>query len=223
MSGIDKKSITFLKNITKNNNREWFQKNKPKYEEAKADIQSFIDSLENEMNKHDLIEGHKLFRIYRDVRFSKDKTPYKTNFALSFKRGTAKLRGGCYVQIEPNCAYVAGGFWNPNPADLKRIRQEIEMDDKPLRKIIGSAKFKNFFGSLEGVEVKTAPKGFDKNHAAIDLIRKKQFLVSRKIPISVVTSDKFVKEVNNTFKAMRPFFNYMSEVLTTDINGTPLY
>lgn len=219
---IDKKTITFLKNIKKNNNREWFQENKPKYEAAHEDIKAFVAALEEELNKHDSIEKSKIFRIYRDVRFSKDKTPYKNSFGISFTRAGAQRRGGYYLHIEPGASMIGGGFWRPESADLKRIRQEFERDDKPIRKIINSATFKKHFGQLEGESVKTAPKGFDKEHPAIDLIKMKSFIVRKDIKDSDITSDVFLKEVNGTFKAMRKYFDYMSEVLTTDLNGVSL-
>ena len=105
------------------------------------------------MNKMDEIEALKIYRIYRDSRFSKDKTPYKTHFAGGFKRATARRRGGYYFHFEPGASFLAGGFWAPSPPDLKRIRQEIEMDDQPLRKILNAAAFKKTFGTLEGKKV----------------------------------------------------------------------
>ena len=219
---IDKKTITFLKNVKKNNNREWFQKNKGKYEDALDNIKIFVQALEAEMNKHDVIEKSKIFRIYRDVRFSKDKSPYKTNFAIFLSRAGTHRRGGYYLHLEPGSSMIGGGFWKPEPADLKRIRKEFEMDDKPMRKIMNSATFKKHFGTLKGDSVKTAPKGFDKDHPAIDLIRMKSFVVSKDIKDMDITGDKFLSEVNTTFKAMRKYFDYMSEVLTTDLNGVSL-
>ncbi len=220
---LDKSTIAFLRNIKKNNNRDWFTKNKDKFTIAQDDVKQFIQALVDEMSKHDVIEKHKLFRIYRDVRFSKDKTPYKSSFGISFNRAGASRRGGYYLHIEPGGkTFVGGGFWQPNPEDLKRIRKEFEHDDKPIRKIINSASFKKHFGSLSGESVKTAPKGFSKDHPAIDLIRMKSFTVGKSFKDSDVTSPTFIKEVNSTFKAMRKYFDYMSSVLTTDLNGVSL-
>ena len=171
MAQIHLSTIKFLTDISKNNNRPWFQEHKGEYETAVANVKSFIEEVKKGMDKKDHIEGMKLFRIYRDVRFAKDKSPYKTNFGIAFKRATAKLRGGYYLQIQPDNSFVGGGFWGPNPADLKRIRKEFEMDDKPIRKIMSAKPFKAYFGTLMGEEVKTAPKGFSVDHPAIDLIR----------------------------------------------------
>jgi len=216
---IETSTLKFLKDIKKNNDREWFARNKPRYQEELAKFKSFSNTFLDEMNKMDEIEDLKVFRIYRDSRFSKDKTPYKTNFAGRFKRATARRRGGYYFQIQPGGSFLAGGFWAPNPPDLKRIRQEIEMDDKSLRKIINAATFKKTFGELTGKKVLTAPRGFAKDHPAIDLLRYKQFIVYRHFTDKEIKDPKFLKEAVKTYKAVRPFFNFMSEVLTTDLNG----
>ncbi len=222
MAGVSKSTFSYLKKLGKNNNRPWFQDNKPSYEAALADVKACVADIEKKLSKIDEIEKVKIFRIYRDVRFSKDKTPYKTNFGIGFTRAGKERRGGFFVNIAPGESFIGGGFWGPNPADLLRIRKEMEMDDKPMRKILKSAGVKKYFGGLRGEEVKTSPKGFDKDHPNIDLIKKKQFLLGRDITESEVTSEKFSDEVIKTYKALLPFYNYMSEVLTTDINGAPV-
>ena len=220
---LDPSVFTFLRKLGKNNNRDWFAKNKPQYVKAHEHFKAFAASLNEEMEKIDNIEKMKLFRIYKDVRFSKDKTPYKTSFSGGFSRATAKLRGGYYFHLEPGGkSMVGGGFWQPEAHDLKRIREEIAADDKPLRKIINSASFKKHWGKIEGQQLKTAPKGFPKDHPAIDLLRYKSYIVTHNFTDKEVTTPGFSKELLKYLKATRPFFNYMSEVLTTDINGVPL-
>ena len=127
---IKKDSLEFLKDLSQNNNREWFNKHKDRYIEAQSNIVAFIDALIVEMNKHDHIETKSgkngIFRIYKDVRFSKDKTPYNTHWSGSLKRATRKLRGGYYLRIEPGESRVVGGFFGPVPDDMKRIRQDID-------------------------------------------------------------------------------------------------
>jgi len=218
--------LEFLKLLKKNNNREWFAVHKERYLLELSQIEAFVDDLLNEMSKHDVIEtlsGKKsLHRIYRDTRFSKDKTPYKINWGGGFQRATKKRRGGYYFHIEPGNTFVGGGFWNPEPKDIKRIRDEFSHDAIPLRKILKNKSFINTFGGLLGEQVKTTPKGFNADNQAIDLIRYKQFLLMHKFTDKEVLSDNFLKQVNDTFKQMRPFFDYMSEVLTTDVNGIPL-
>lgn len=216
---IPASTFQFLKAIQKNNNRPWFAENKERYVAEHENVKAFANALLDKMSHHDEIEKLRVYRIYRDVRFSKDKTPYKSNFAGGLSRATKWLRGGYYFHIEPGNSFAGGGFWSPNSADIKRIRQEIAADDKPLRKILKSASFKKYFGSLEGEMVKSAPRGYAKDHPAIDLLRYKQFLLMHPFTDEEVMAANFVGEMNKTFKAMRPFFNYMSEVLTTDENG----
>jgi len=216
---IQPSTLQFLKDLSANNNREWFQANKARYEAALANMKQFAQAVENVLEETDLLETATLFRIYRDVRFSKDKSPYKNNFGLGLSRATKRLRGGYYLQVEPGASFVGGGFWQPNAEDLKRIRAEFAMDDEPIREIMADARFRQYFGTLQGEELKTAPIGFDKNHPAIDLLRKKGFVVRRNFTDEQVTSDQFLQEVRQTFQAMRPYFDYMSMVLTTNLNG----
>lgn len=220
---IPKSSFDFLNLLKKHNDRDWFNAHKDKYIEEQSHIEYFADALLMLLNSHDMIEtptGKKsLHRIYRDVRFSKEKTPYNTHWSGSFKRATKQRRGGYYFHIEPGNNFIAGGFWSPSPEDLKRIRDDFAFDAAPLRKILKSKSFVSTFGSLQGEQLKTTPKGFDADNKAIELLRYKQFLVVRKFTDKEVLDKSFLKEANQTFKNMRPFFDYMSEVLTTDING----
>ena len=219
MITIKSELFQFLSQLKVNNNRDWFVKNKPIYTDCNKDAKLFFKTIEDLLKESDDIESHKLMRIYRDVRFSKDKTPYKPRFAGSFKRATENLRGGYYLNIEPGNSMVGGGFYGPNSEDLLRIRKEFEIDDTEIRAIVNNKVFKNTFGELKGEGVKTAPKGFSKDHPAIDLIRKKQFYVMKEFTDKEVMSPNFHKEVIKTFKVLRPFFDYMSEVLTTNLNG----
>ncbi len=222
-AGISTKTIKFIKDITKNNNRDWFAENKERYLEAKADVEAFGDALVAEMQKHDNIEKIKVYRIYRDVRFSKDKTPYKDFMSAYVERATKWLRGGYYFHLQPGHYFVGGGFWSPNKEDLARIRYELAADPDRFRKILNAKKFKEHFGTLQGDQLKTAPKGYDRDHPAIDLLRYKQFLVSEPFTEKEVTSPEFLGRVVKNFKAMRPFFDFMSDTLTTDSNGEPLW
>ena len=220
---IHQSGFYFLNKLKKNNNREWFNAHKAEYQKELQLIEAFADALLENLNQHDLIEtasGKKsLYRIYRDTRFSEDKTPYKTRWSGSFRRATASRRGGYHFNIQQGNTFIAGGFWGPVPEDLKRIRKDISFDATPLRKILKSKSFISMFGALKGDQVKTTPQGFDAHHEAIDLLRYKQFLLIRPFSDKEVLSSQFLKEANRTFKAMRPFFDYMSEVLTTDSNG----
>lgn len=220
---IPKSSLDFLALLKKHNDRDWFNANKDKFLKEQHYIEVFANSLLMELNSHDVIEtpsGKKsLHRIYRDTRFSKEKTPYKTNWSGSFRRATKYRRGGYYFHIEAGNSFIAGGFWSPNPEDLKRIRDDFNFDDAPMRKILKNKNFISTFGTLQGEQLKTTPKGFDAESKAIDLLRYKQFLLIRKFTDKEVLNNDFLNEADKTFKHMRPFFDYMSEVLTTDING----
>jgi uncharacterized protein (TIGR02453 family) len=174
------------------------------------------------MTTYDEIDKIKIFRIYRDVRFSKNKTPYKTHFSGSFHRVKPRLRGGYYLHIETNNTFIACGFWDPEASDLLRIRKEFEMDDTEIRKLINDKNFIKIFKKLEGDALKTAPKGFDKEHSAIDLIRMKQYIAIRRFTDKEAMEPDFMKKINESYKAARPWFNYMSDVLTTDLNGVSL-
>src|SRR5215471_10996633 len=163
-TNITNSTIDFLKKLSKNNNREWFNKNKNLYTAAYENVFAFVDALLSEMRKHDNIETRSakesLFRIYRDTRFSKDKTPYKTYWAGHFKRATKKLRGGYYFQIGPGETLAAGGFFSPDPKDLLRIRKDIDHNFSGWKKLLSNKTLVKTFGELKGEKVTTAPKGF---------------------------------------------------------------
>jgi uncharacterized protein (TIGR02453 family) len=222
-STITTSTFEFLKLLKKNNDRDWFNDHKDRYLRELDVIEAFANALLGEMNKHDVIEtpnGKKsLHRIYRDIRFSKDKTPYNSHWGGSFKRATKLRRGSYYFHFSPGNSFVAGGFWGPEPGDLKRIRDEFAYDSKSFRKILKIKSFITHFGELIGDQIKTSPKGFDPDHEAIDLLRYKQFLLKKSFSDKEVMAPDFMKKVNETFRAMRPFLDYMSEALSTDVNG----
>lgn len=220
---FSKDLLNFLKEIKENNQREWFNEHKVEYKKLESDAQQNLHTLFEALKTHDDVDKVKMFRIYRDVRFSKNKAPYKTHFSGSFRRKKPELRGGYYLHIQPNNeSFIAVGFWEPSKEDLMRIRKEFEMDDEEIRSIINAKDFKAIWGDFTGEELKTAPRGFDKEHKAMDLIRKKQYIFTKSFTDQQVISSNFLDEVNRSFKACRPFFDYMSSVLTTDINGEPL-
>lgn len=225
-SPITPSSFYFLDTLKKNNNRDWFAKNKELFLKEQTVVEEFAEGLLRELNQHDVIEtlsGKKsLYRVYRDVRFSNDKTPYKTHWSGSFRRAAKFRTGGYYFHIEPGNNFIGGGFWNPNPADLKLIRNDIAFDSRPLRAILSDSNFISSFQTLKGEQIKTTPKGFPADHEAIDLLRYKQFLLIRQFTNEEVLAQNFPDMVSEGFKHMRPFFDYMSEVLSTDVNGLQL-
>lgn len=220
---IPASAFAFLTTLKKNNNRDWFNEHKDLYLRETENVEAFADALLHALNEHDVIEtlsGKKsLHRIYRDTRFSKDKTPYKTNWSGSFSRATRYRRGGYYFHLEPGNSLIAGGFWGPDNDDLKRVRDDIAFDPSPLQKILASPAFADTFGELKGEQLKTVPKGFDKQHEAVDLLRFKQYLLIRPFSDQEVFHPDFLEQANQTYRNMRPFFDYMSDVLTIDGNG----
>lgn len=220
---VEKTTYKFLKDLKENNNRDWFAENKPDFTIAQDNAKAIYASIQEGLEEHDEIDKFKLFRIYRDVRFSKDKTPYKPHFAGSFSRKGKHLRGGYYLRIRPGESFLAGGFWEPNKEDLLRIRKEIEQDDSEFRDILKDKNYIKYFGgTFEGDELKTTPRGFDKEHPAVDLLRKKGYIAVRNFTDEQVLSENFLSEINKSFIALRPFFNLMSDVLTTNLNGESL-
>ena len=220
---VPKDLLEFFKKLEKNNDRDWFNEHKKEFKKIEVEAKKVYQYLFELLKQHDEVDNLKIFRIYRDVRFSKNKLPYKTHFGGSYHRKKPDLRGGYYLHIQPNNeSFIAAGFWEPSKEDLFRIRKEFELDDEEIREIISNEKFKAIWGDFEGDELKTAPKGFDKEHPAIDLIRKKQYIFIKKYTDNEVLADGFIEDVNTSFKAVRPYFDYMSEVLTTDLNGVSL-
>jgi len=219
---INKEAFAFLETLAANNNRDWFNDHKDQYKLLESEVKGFYQQLMELMRLHDDIERLKMFRIYRDVRFSKDKTPFKTHFAGSFSRTGNRLRGGYYLRLKPGETFIATGFWDPNKEDLFRIRKELETDAAVFRKVIEAPDFKKTWGSITGEELKTAPKGFEKDHPDIDLIRKKQFIFVRNFTDAEVFRPDFLNLVNDSFKKIRPYFDLMSDILTTNLNGESL-
>lgn len=223
---IPRSALEFLSLLKKNNNRDWFLDHKQRFLEEQCHLEHYAGAVLNELNKEDEIETpsgkNSLHRIYRDTRFSKEKTPYKTHWSGGFRRAGRARRGGYYFHIEPGNSVIVGGFWGPNAEDLKRVRDELAFDASPMRKILGAKTFINTFGILQGEQLKTTPKGYDADSPAIDLLRYKQYLLIKPFTDAEVLDPSFVKQTVQTFRHMRPFFDYMSEVLTTDVNGISL-
>lgn len=214
-----KKTLGFLKNIKANNNREWFEKNKAAYQEAKEEYELFIDKLIKGIGKFDkkisadMKAKDCVFRIYKDVRFSKDKTPYKTNFGASMNPGGKKsLTAGYYLHIEPGASFLAGGVYMPEPDRLNAIRQEIDYNPDPFFKILNSAAFKKYFKGLDDEgKLKTAPKGFDKDHPHLEVLKNKHFIVSYAISDKELNDAGLEATILGGFKAMHPFLEYLRE------------
>jgi uncharacterized protein (TIGR02453 family) len=213
-------AFTFLKKLSRNNNREWFEKNKPGYIEIKEQFELFVETLLHEMIKFDEslagLNPKKLtFRIYRDVRFSKDKTPYKTHVSAGFSsEGKGIAVPGYYLQIEPGNSFLAAGLWMPIPENLTRIRQEIDYNGDLLAKITNEKKYKkNFNGFWDGDKLKTMPKGYPKDHPHIDWLKLKSFIVEHHFEDSEVTDKKFLKNLLDVAKSAKPMNDFLKQAL----------
>ena len=197
---IKKETIGFLKKLKQNNSRDWFKNNKDIYDAAKEDINDLTIQLIDELKKQNkkltgLAPKDCVFRIFRDVRFSKNKDPYKTNFGVVISEGGRKSPlAAFYIQIEPKSSFIAGGCWMPDGPTLKNIRQEIDYNYKDFKKVINSKKFKDTFGELADNRLKTTPKGYDKSNPAIDHLRLTSYEDTTKLPDSVITNKNLVKE-----------------------------
>ena len=231
------RAATFMRELQRHNDRDWFAANKPRYQAAKEEVEAFAKTVHDALAETDELEPKRnpITRVYRDTRFSKDKTPYKRYWGGSLDRLGKERRGGYYWHVEPGGlqtwpefgdgeAFVGGGFWAPEPKDLRRIREELAVDHAAFRELLGAEPIRSTFGgALHPASVlKTAPKGYDRDHAAIDLLRHKSFVLVRHFDRRAVAAADFSGEVARTFIAMRPFLDYLSQVLTTDANGEPL-
>lgn len=214
-------AFKFLKDIRKNNNREWFEKKKPVYVALKAEFDLFVADLLEEMIPHDDslagLDAKKLtFRIYRDVRFSKDKTPYKTNMSAALS-STGKGMGtpGYYFQLEPgDKSFVAVGLFQPIPENLAKIRQEIDYTGDKLAKILNDKKFKSTYPKFWDEDaLKTTPKGYDKDHPYIEWLRLKSFILVHNFTDKEVLDKKFLKKLTTVMSAAKPLTDYLKEAI----------
>ncbi len=219
-------TFTFLRDLDKHNDREWFLAHKERYQAALENMRGFADALIERMNRHDRIEEvngkEALQRIYNDQRFHKERPPYKARFSGGLTRLKPALRGGYYFSIKPGASFIACGFFGPEPADLKSLRMDILYEHGTWERLLKGKALRTHWGPLEGNQLKTAPRGFPKEHEAIDLLRRTQFLFRRSFTDKEVLAPGFVDAVNASYKSVRPLFDHMSEVLTTDENGNPL-
>lgn len=218
MTHLDPTTRQFLADLKTNNNREWFQDNKARYDDARADFESFIGALLAKVETFDgdvagLDPKKCVFRIYRDTRFAKDKTPYKTNLGAHMLMGGSKSvheRAGYYIQIEPDNCFLAGGAHQPPSKWMGEIRQRIDTDAASLRKILKSKAFRDTFGEIEGETLKTAPKGYPKDHPDIDLLRYKSFLAVHHMADDTVFAQDLLKHATGVFKKLKPFDDFLN-------------
>ena len=208
-------TLQFLRNLEKNNSREWFNENNTLYQEAQQDVISFVEKLMEEMADFDeeigKLEAKKsVFRIYRDTRFSKDKTPYKTNFGAGLGMGKGNKISGYYLHIEPGKSFLAGGVYKPEPSVLKTIRQEISAFGDEFKAILEQDEFRNYFRGLSVEDkLKKVPQGFEKDDKMAEYLKLKHFIVTHPISDEQLLSENAVKEFTKIFKAMKPLNDFL--------------
>jgi uncharacterized protein (TIGR02453 family) len=209
-------TIKFLQQLGKNNNKPWFDTQREVYEAAKADFEVFVTEVLaglGELDPH--FKGQKakdcIFRIFRDVRFSKDKTPYKPHFSAAFGRQGKKAHGaGYYIHVQPGGkTFAGGGIWMPEAPALKAVRQEIDYNFKEFTGILQDKKFKKLLGEPEGEKLKTLPQGYAADNPAIEYLKMKSFVVGHNFADTDLGKG-FVKQVNEVYKAMQPFINFLN-------------
>lgn len=219
---ITQNILTFLKDLKLNNNREWFLENKPRFEEAKKEFEFFIDALIQKIAEFDKSVSHLtakdcVFRIYRDVRFSKDKSPYKTHFGAHItpfhRKSEIHNRAGYYIHIEPEGSVFAGGAYLPPSDWLANIRKEISGNPSKFKKIINAPEFVKFFREVEGERLKKAPRGFSPKDPEIELLKLKSYMAVHYISEEDLTSPKLISHAAKVFKAYQPFADFLNRLV----------
>ena len=216
---LQSSTLKFLKELKKNNNKPWFDENRKQYELAKADFYLVVDKLIEGIAKFDepigaLKAKDCAFRINRDVRFSKDKSPYKTNMGASITQGGKKINGaGYYFHCEPGQSFAAGGFYMPEAPQLAKIRQEIDYSFDEWKNIVENKTFKKYFTEgVEGIEtLSRPPKGYDENNPAIKFLKMKGFIISRSFTDTEMQDKNSIKEITKTFEAMKPIIDFLNK------------
>lgn len=213
---ITKSTFSFLTELKENNNREWFNQNKQRYESAREEFLDFISLLIAGLSSVEsglsvLRAKDAAFRIYRDVRFSADKSPYKTQMGAQMVGGGKKSgRAGYYFHLEPGGCFAGGGIWHPDPERLRVLRMEIFENTDEFRSILGNREFSETFGGIRGEQLSRAPKGFPADHPDIDLLKFKSYTVFRGFPDSVILSPGAQDDLLEAFRIMKPFNDFIN-------------
>ncbi|TXD90163.1 DUF2461 domain-containing protein [Subsaximicrobium wynnwilliamsii] len=220
---LQDKTLAFLTKLKKNNTTEWFKDNQNNYKKSRADFENFVSdiinglaSIDSDIEKQDLQAKKCIKRINRDIRFSNDKSPYKTNYFANFNpNGRKSEHASYYLHLEPNNCFVGGGVYMPQTPTLNKFRKEIEHDLKEWESLLNSKSFKETFpnGIESPSELKTAPKGFDKESPAIEYLRKKGFYTMRKLTDKEITSENAVSKIIEHFGEVKPVIGFLNRAL----------
>ena len=214
-------TLTFLEKLSKNNNKVWFDEHRDEYAIAKEDFEQLVTGvLAGLAAEDDAFKEQKakdcIMRIFRDIRFSTDKTPYKTNFGAGFSKGGRKSpAAGYYLHIEPGGkCFAGGGMWQPDAPLLKAVRQEIDYNLGEFSKVIEDKKFKKMFKELQGEKLKKLPQGYTEDNPAIEYLKMKSFIVGYNFPDDEMTKKGFVKKINEVFSTMKPFIDFLNKAVS---------
>ena len=217
---MNKVILTFLKDLDKNNNRDWFQANKASYDEARIEFEDFINSLIPAVAKFDdsvrlVTAKDSIFRIYRDVRFAKDKSPYKTNFGAFIAKGGKKNHGpGYYFHMQPGGCFISGGIWMPSPDVMKKVRQEIYYNIKEFKSILDKKTFREYYSGIDDWDrQKLAPKEFPKDFPDIELLKNRSFTVSHALTEKKIHSGTLHDYVIKAYKVMQPYNLFLARAI----------
>ncbi len=216
---LQQNTLRFLASLAENNNKPWFDENKQSFLAAKEDVEHLVaDVLVLLAEEDSAFVNHKakdcVMRIYRDVRFSKDKSPYKTNFGVGFMAGGRKAMGaGYYLHIQPGASFIGGGIWMPEGKLLKAIRQEIDYGFDDFRKIVEDKKFIKLFGDIEGERLQKLPKGYAEDNPAIHYLKLKSFTVGQSLADDTMTNKKVQKSILDAIQVMKPFVDFLNRAV----------
>jgi uncharacterized protein (TIGR02453 family) len=216
---ISKATISFLTDLKANNNKDWFLANKPRFEAAKLEFEQFIQALINQIGQFDPQIAHHtakecIFRIYRDVRFSADKSPYKTHFGAHFTAAVNKseihTKAGYYIHLEAGGSFLAGGAYVPEAVWLKAIRSEIHYNGKLFHSILDNTDFKQYFGTMSGEKLVRPPKDYPIDHPDIELLKHKSFLATHQCTDKMVLGNAYLNHCTKVFRALKPFDDFLN-------------
>lgn len=220
---LSKESLQFIDDLTANNNRDWFLENKKRYDKFKADYQNLVAAFLAEMKPLDpslefLEVKNCTFRINRDIRFSKDKTPYKNHLGIWMSTGVkGNNRAGYYIHIGKTESFIAGGFYSPEADDLKKVRKEIAFFYEDLEAIVAEKSFQEIFGNLDqGNRLKNAPKDYEKDHPAIEFLKLKSFTATQKFDYNDATKSDFVQKTVDKLIVLKPLNDFLNRALSTE-------
>ncbi|MDF9795795.1 uncharacterized protein (TIGR02453 family) [Catalinimonas alkaloidigena] len=213
--------LSFLDELAQNNNKDWMDAHRSWYEEAKEEFKVLVTQLLSELSVIDeglvgLAPKHCIFRINRDIRFSKDKAPYKNNFGAYMSEGGKKSpNAGYYLHIQPHGeSFIGGGMYHPSSEVISKVRQEIDYNASELKKIVSKADFQEYYGTIQGDKLKKAPKGYETDHPNIELLKLKDYVVIHKLSDDEIKSENFKDDAIRMFKTIEPFIRYLNVAIS---------